>query len=92
VNSPLPSAQDFDFFGDHKGRIEADPELPDQAHILARVARQLVHKGGGAGSGDRAEVVDQLFAIHADPVIGDRQGARGFIGGKRYAIFGIAFG
>src|SRR5258708_974745 len=41
------AAQHLDLFGDHEGRVEADAELPDQAHILAAVARQLAHEGGG---------------------------------------------
>jgi len=99
VRHPAPAlafarlaAQDLNFFRDHKGRIEAHPELPDQAHILARVARQLVYKSGGAGAGNRAEVVDQLLPVHADAVIGDRKGAGGLIGGECDAVFGFAFG
>ena len=80
------------FLGDHEGGIEADPKLPDKAHILARVARKLVHEGRRAGSGDRAEVVDQFFPVHPDAVVGDRQGAGGFIWGKNNAVFAVALG
>ena len=99
VGHPAPAlafagfaAQDLDLLGDHERRIEADAKLPDQTHVPARVARQLAHKSGGAGAGDRAEVVDQLLPVHADAVIADRKGAGGFIGGQRDAVFGIAFG
>src|SRR5215472_11786892 len=87
VRHPAPTfafagltAQDFNLFGDHEGRIETDSELPDQAHVLARVARELTDKGRGAGPSDRAEIVYQFFAVHADAVIGDRKRAAGLIG------------
>ncbi len=82
----------LDFCRDHKGGIKADAELTDQAHVLARVARQLIEKGGRAGPGDRAEIFDQLVPVHADAVIGDRQGAGGLVGGQHDAIDRVAAG
>src|SRR3546814_13901898 len=35
---------------------------------------ELLHEGSGAGTGDGAEVVDKLLAVHADAVVGDGEG------------------
>jgi hypothetical protein len=53
-----------DFFGDHKGRIEADAELPDQAHILRESPDSWLMK---AAVPDRAIVPGcrSALAIHA---------------------------
>ena len=85
VRGPAPALlvpglarNDLDAVGDHEGGIEADAELADQRHILARIAGQLLHEGRGAGAGDGAEIVDQLVMVHADAVVGD---------GERVLIF-----
>ncbi len=67
---------DGDFVGHHEGRIEADAELPDErGGFLARVfGRELVEEGLGAGAGDGAKPVRQVFAGHANAVV--RKGQR----------------
>src|SRR6185437_10349946 len=67
---------DLDLVGDHEGGIEADAELADEGHVLARVARKVLHEGGGARARDRAEILDQLVMAHADAVVDEGQGAR----------------
>ena len=66
----------LDPIGDHEGGIEPDAELPDQRHVLSRVAGHLLQIGGGAGPRDGAEIADQPLAVHADPVIDHRYGPR----------------
>ena len=99
VGDPAPAlavarlaAQHLDPVGDHEGRIKADPELADQAHILLRVAGQLVDEGRRSRARDRAEVFDQLVMIHADAVIGDGQGPRRLDRGQHDPKIGIALG
>ena len=67
---------DGDFVRDHERRIEADAELPDErGGFLARVfRRKLVEEGLGAGAGDGAKPLRQVFAGHADAVV--REGQR----------------
>src|SRR3546814_14084234 len=62
------AARDLDRVGDHEGRIEADAELADERHVLARVATELFQERPGSRTGDRAEILDQIAAVHADPV------------------------
>ena len=83
VGNPAPAlavarlaAQHLDPVGDHESRIEADPELANQIHVLLRVAGQLADEGCRAGTRDRAEVFDQLVVVHADAVVGNGQGSR----------------
>ena len=63
----------LDAVGDHEGGVEADAELADQAEPFLGVLHPL-EEGLGARAGQGAEIVDQLLAIHADAVVGDRQG------------------
>src|SRR5215831_11857334 len=86
------ATQDFDLVGDHEGRIKADTELSDQAHILARVTGQLTDKRSGAGAGDCAEVLYQLLAVHADAVIRHNQGAGRFVGSQDDPVICVTFG
>ena len=99
VRDPAPAlglaglaAQDFDLFGHHEGRVKTDTELTNKAHILLRVARHLVEKGGRPGAGDGAKIVDQFAAVHADAVIGNPKGASSCIGGQHDPIGAVAFG
>ena len=94
VNCPAPSeAQvnassepalrrgDLDPVGDHEGGVEADAELADQAGPLLGLGRgQRGAERAGAGTGDGAEIVDQLLPPHADAVVGDQQCARLLVG------------
>src|SRR3546814_12551410 len=54
------AARDLDRVGDHEGRIEADAELADECHVLARVAAELFQERSGPRTGDRAEILDQI--------------------------------
>src|SRR4029453_10190547 len=67
---------DVDAVGDDEGGVEADAELTDELRVLLLVAGHAGEELGGAGLGDRAEVLDRLVAAHADAVVGDRGGAR----------------
>ena len=60
---------------DERG-VEADPELPDERRVLALVAGQGGQELPGPRLGDGPDVVDDLLAAHADPVVGhgDRPG------------------
>ena len=74
------AALDGDLAGDHEGGVEADAELPDQAHPVRPgfVLGHLLEEAGGAGAGDGAEIGDELVAIHADAVVthAERPGLR----------------
>ena len=54
---------------DDKRRIKTDAKLTNQLAICFLVARQLLHKGGGARLCDSAEVIHDLIPRHANPVI-----------------------
>jgi len=73
---------DLDFVGDHEGGVKTYAELTDEGGIvlLAGVLEGGC-KGFGAGVGDGAEVFNEFGAGHADAVIGNGEGACGFIGG-----------
>ena len=71
-----PAGVDDDLVRDHERRIEADAELPDErGSFLARVfRRKLVQEGLGAGAGDGAKPLRQVFAGHANAIV--RKGER----------------
>src|SRR5690606_701273 len=64
-----------DLVGNDKCRIEADAELADERSILLLVASEFAEELTGTRLGDGAEVVDRIFAIQADAVIADGDGA-----------------
>ena len=64
-----------DLVGDDEAGIEADAELADQIRILGLIAGQLLHELAGAGTGDGADVINDLLPVHADAVVGDGDGA-----------------
>ena len=80
----------------HEARIEAHTELADETGgeailpvllVLSVAALRLGHlldERLGAGACDRPEVVDQLFAVHADAVVGHHQHAALAIGRNRH--------
>ena len=86
---PLPGlvgavslGDDRHFVSHHEGRVEADTELTDDVDVLVLVVLLEVE---GAGVGDGAEVLLQLFPGHADAVIGDGQGAAVLVAGEQDA-------
>ena len=96
ANSPLPAdrqqkassdpaLRDFTstVFGHHEGGVEADAKLADQVDLffLVFLRRELLDKRGCAGTGDGAEIFNQLVAGHADAVIGDSQRPRFLVDG-----------
>ena len=67
----------LDLVRDHEHRVETDAELPDQVgqrRVGRALVLQLLQKVRRAGLGNRAQVFDQLVAVHTDAVVGDRQG------------------
>ncbi len=50
------AAEHFNLVGNDKGRVEAHTELADQVRIFFLVTGQLLHKVGGAGLGNGAQV------------------------------------
>ena len=63
--------------GDHERGVEPDAELTDQLGSLLRAALlQRLEEAPRARARDRAQVVDQLLAAHADPVVRYGQRAR----------------
>ena len=75
--SALGTGNDGNFLGHHKGRVEAHAELTDDVDVIALVLGLEIE---GAGLGDGAQVLFQIFLGHADTVIGDGQGAGFLIG------------
>ena len=60
-----------DIVSDDKCRVKTNTELPDQTGIVLLVSSHLLQELGRARFCDRAEMLDDLFARHADAVIGD---------------------
>ena len=67
----VTAAEHFHAVGQHESGIEPDAELADQGQVGFGVAREAVEKLQRSAVGDRAEVLDQLFAGHADPAVDD---------------------
>src|SRR5690606_27615058 len=63
---------------DERG-VEADAELADQLRILALIAGQLLDEPLRAGMSNRAELLDDLVARHADAVVRDRNRLRALV-------------
>src|SRR5260370_761701 len=62
--------------GNDERRIEAHPELPDQARVLRLIAGERLEELARPGLGDGADVVDDFLARHADAVVRYREGPR----------------
>ncbi len=103
VNSPLPSelhshacvlaglaGQHVDLVGHHERRIEADPELADQRHVLLRVAGELGGEVLGAGPRDGAQRIHQVLAVEADAVIDNAEGLGVLVDDEADLEIGIA--
>ena len=62
---------DDDLVRHHERRVEADAELADEGGgFLARLfGRKLVEEGLGAGAGDGAKPLGQVFAGHANAIV-----------------------
>jgi hypothetical protein len=71
---------DLDRLRDHERGIEADAELADEVGVLLVALAQSLEEGLRAGVGDRAQVLHELLARHADAEILDRDGLRLVVG------------
>ena len=71
----------------HEGGVEAHAELADDVGLVL-VPLQLRLELQGAAFGDGAQVLLQLGGGHADAVIGDGEGAGGFVRGDGDAQVG----
>ena len=54
----------------HKGRVKSDPELTDEADVLASRLSQVSQKTVGSRVGDGSQVGDELIPGHTDAGIG----------------------
>ena len=87
------TGDDGNAVGRHERGIEANAELPDQFGTVGGVGcLEGLDELPGAGSGDGAEVLDDLIAGHANAVVRDHQRARGGIGREVDSIIGVAGG
>ena len=93
VGSRLSGAPrvDGNAVGDDECRVEADPELTNQCSIFLLVTGQSGEEFLGAGFGDRTEMFDGFLATHPDAVVGDRDGAGGFIKTDLDLQIGVVF-
>ena len=66
------AARDLDLVRDEEGRVEPDPELPDQVGALGRLAAEGLGELLRARLGDGPQVREQLVLAHPDPVVRDR--------------------
>ena len=66
---PGPARLDDDTIRDDERRIEADTELAYEPGVLLLVARQPFEELGRARACDRAEMLDEFVARHADTVV-----------------------
>ena len=62
-----------------KRRVETDTELTDQLAVLFLVAGKLLEEFGGTGTGNGAQVLDDVVTGHADAVVGQGNGIRLFV-------------
>ena len=58
-----------------KHGIKAHTKLTDEARVLLLIARETAEEFRGARLRDGTELLDDLGAVHADAVVGDRDGA-----------------
>jgi hypothetical protein len=68
------SGRQRDLVGHDEGRVETDPELPDQLAVVGLVTGQVLDESAGPGTGDGADGLVDLLAAHADAIVGHRQG------------------
>ncbi len=66
-----PAGLDDHLVGHDEGRVEAHAELADEVGVLLLLAGQLADELAGAGTGDGAELADDLLPGHADAVVDD---------------------
>ena len=74
-------------FCHHKGGIKAHTKLADHIQLRLFILLHSLLKSPGAGFGNGAQVALQFFLAHAAAVIGNGQGAGGFVGGETDKIF-----
>ncbi len=65
-----------DAVGDDERGVEADAELSDEMRVLRAVRREPGEELARARLGDRADVLDDFLARHADAVVGHGDRAR----------------
>ena len=67
-----------DGVGHHEGGVKAHAELADDVHLFVFLVllRHFLAEAVGAGGGDNAQVVFQIFLVHADAVIRNGEGPR----------------
>ena len=65
-----------DAVGDDERRVKADAELPDDLGVFRAVRREPGEELACARLGNRADMVDDFLARHADAVVGHRDRAR----------------
>ena len=87
--SVCAAAPHRDFVGHDERRIEPDAELTDQLRVLALIAGQPLEELARAGARDRAQVLDDLLAAHADAVVRDAEQAPLRIHGDANAELGV---
>src|SRR5262249_54874432 len=65
-----PARNHIDPIGDHEGRVESDPELPDERRRFAvLLLLEPVYKRLGARTRYRPERLDHFIAAHADAIV-----------------------
>jgi hypothetical protein len=84
-----PARHERHAIGNDECRVEADAELADQLRVLARFARERFEKALRARASDRADVLDDFLARHADAVVANGQRLRFLVGRDLDAQFRI---
>ena len=72
---PGPAGGENDPLGHDEDGVEADSELPDELGVLRLVPGERLHESPRPRTRDGPDVLDHLFARHADPVVDDGHGA-----------------
>ena len=86
------SRENGDAVGRHERGVKTDAELADEFWPIRHVRRfEVFDERLGAALGDGAEVVDDGLPAHADAVVGDGQGAGGFVGGNADLPIAVSF-
>ena len=85
------TCRDSNLVGHDKRGIKTDTELTDQVRILLLVAAQFGKEFPRARLGNRAQIIDDLVAAHADAVVADRQRAGILVVADADLQIGIAF-
>ena len=66
------SGDNLNTVGNNKGGIKTNAKLTDKLAVFLLITTKLLHKRSGSRFRNRAEVIDNIVAGHANTVVADR--------------------